>query len=140
MNWSKINWSVAVWLGLAVLVSRIPQKPFYFGFIPHLNAFCGLIFLFVTGLVGIGRTIKAELLAYDPETTAAAKRVNEQIKLVATTINTVAVALASAFAIADWARNDEPDFTLMLISAAVALHFHTQARSLLGLLKDESAR
>ena len=140
MNWTRINWAVIGWMVAAVVMSRIPNQPMYFGIVPRLNALSGLLFLFVSALVAIGRMVRHEVTSYTPANAVAAKQVNEQIKLTATTINAVAIAIASAFAIAEFARNDNPNVTLLLIYAGVALHFHSLARALLGLLKDESAR
>lgn len=140
MNWTRTNWAVIAWFFAAVLASRIPNQAVYFGAVPRLNALCGLIFLFVFGLYAIGRTVRHAVTSYMPADSVAAKRVNEQIKLTATTINAVAIAIASAFAITEFARNDNPDVTLLIVYAGVALHFHTQARALLGLLKDDSVR
>ncbi len=140
MSWTRINWAVIGWFVAAVIVSRIPNQPVYFGIVPRLNALCGVIALFVFALHAIGRTVRHDVTSYTPTDAVAAKQINEQLKLTATTINAVAIAIASAFAIAEFARNDNPNVTFLLIYAGVALHFDTQARALLGLLKDESVR
>lgn len=140
MSWTRIDWAVIGWFVAAVIVSWIPNQPAYFGIVPRLNALCGVIALFVFALHAIGRTVRNDVTSYTPTDAVAAKQINEQLKLTATTINAIAIAIASAFAIAEFARNDNPNVTFLLIYAGVALHFHTQARALLGLLKDESAR
>lgn len=137
MNWNRINFLVGAWIVAAIVVSRIPASVVA-PFLDWREATAGVVFIFVAGLRYIASALKAETEAFDPPTPHAAKRLNEQLKLSATSINAIALALATGYSLTQFFKESRPDVTMMIIYAAVAMHFHIQARALLGLMKDES--
>ena len=75
---------------------------------------------------------------FQPRTVLEAKRANEQIKSLSTAIN----ALAAGGAVAVTAKQmteSVVNYPVIIIAVGLAVWVHTGARSLLSLLKDESA-
>lgn len=84
--------------------------------------------------------IQALLDKFQPENSLEAKRFNEQVKLLATMLNTVAAAAVSVLAISEIAKHPaEPDMLLIVFAIGAGLWVHMGARGLLLHLKDESA-
>lgn len=138
IDWKPVHRASMAIMGAAIVVCLIPNKPMYLGFVPRLNAICGILFCFYMAMRGTAILLAAKVVAFEPSSSLAAKRANEQIKLVSTTINSVALATAAAFAITEFAKEDEPNYLVMMMYLTIALDFHHRARSLLGLLKDEA--
>ena len=138
IDWRPVHRASMAIMIAAIVVCLIPNKPVYLSFIPRLNALCGVIFFFYMAMRKTALVVVAEIERFEPPPGLAAKRANEQIKLVSTTINSVALATAAAFAITEFAKEAEPNYLMMMMYLAIALDFHHRARSLLGLLKDES--
>jgi hypothetical protein len=101
MNWSPSNWRLAGLLLLAFLASRIPIQPLYFGLLPLVNAQAALAYVITGLLMGTLRFTASEIDRYELENPLAAKRVNEQIKLMATLCNTLAAAVVSIVALSE---------------------------------------
>ncbi|WP_198353576.1 hypothetical protein [Sphingomonas sp. MA1305] len=86
-------------------------------------------------LSGIQRVIDN----YSPIDALDAKRLNEQVKLLATMMNTVAAASVSVLAISEIAKNPtRPNMLVIAISIGFALWVNMGARGLLLHLKDEN--
>ncbi|MBD2842238.1 hypothetical protein IB285_08225 [Erythrobacter sp. KMU-140] len=75
--------------------------------------------------------------AFNPPTPLDAKRANEQVKALANAINAIAAAALIAVCVKQLPL-DEPNYTLIVITAGFAFWVHTGGRNLLGRLKDES--
>jgi hypothetical protein len=125
-------------MAAAIVICLIPNKPIYLGFIPRLNAVCGVVFCFYMAMRGTAQLLAKTVVTFEPRSGLAAKRANEQIKLISTTVNSVALATAAAFAITEYAKETEPNYLIMMMYLTIALDFHHRARALLGLLKDEN--
>ncbi len=138
IDWRPVHRASMIIMGAAIVVCLIPNKPMYLGFVPRLNAICGIVFCFYMAMRGTGFLVASVIRAFKPSTGLAAKQANEQIKLVSTTINSVALATAAAFGITEFAKESEPNYFLMMVYLTIALDFHHRARALLGLLKDEN--
>jgi len=83
--------------------------------------------------------IQRLLDGFVPENALEAKRLNEQIKLMATMLNTVAAAAVSVLAIAEIAKQpQQPNMTLIACAIGLGIWVQMGARGLLLHLKDES--
>lgn len=77
------------------------------------------------------------IIDFVPRTALEAKRANEQIKSLSTAINALAAGSAVAVTVKQLSEV-EPNYPLIIIAVGLGVWIHTGARSLLGLLKDES--
>lgn len=138
IDWRPVHRASMAIMAAAIVICLIPNKPIYLGFIPRLNAICGVVFCFYLAMRGTALLVASRIAAFAPQSGLEAKRANEQIKLVSTTVNSVALATAAAFAITEFAKEAEPNYLVMMMYVTIALDFHHRARALLGLLKDEN--
>ena len=101
--------------------------------------------LFWTGIVSIigwrlMSGIQGLLDRFKPDSALEAKRLNEQIKLMATMLNTVAAASVSVLAISEIAKQPQnPNMLLITLAIGLGLWVHMGARGLLLHLKDDAA-
>ncbi len=101
--------------------------------------------LFWTGILSIVgwrlmSGIQNQLDRFTPDSVLEAKKLNEQIKLMATMLNTVAAASVSVLAIAEIAKQPKNPNMLMIAGAiGLGMWVHMGARGLLLHLKDDTA-
>jgi len=137
INWRMPNFLTFVLFAFLLYVSQVPKKDLYFGHVPH-----DLPSSMVASLVGLMTNKITKFYGYrieefQPATALEAKRANEQIKSLATAINSVAAGGAVAMTVKQMA-DAHPNYGLVVFAVGLAVWVHSGARNLLGLLKDES--
>ncbi|APL95987.1 hypothetical protein EWH08_11055 [Sphingobium indicum] len=137
--WRRANLFVFMFIVACAVVHMIPERAVWFGLMSGENL---RLTLTVAGSVYISRLADYFIRAieqYQPCTPIQAKRANEQIKLTATFANIIAGALISVVALRQSISSASSAqgisaFTAMLFAALI----HMGARSIVGLIKDES--
>ncbi len=138
VNWRGPNWWTIAAVGIALALTRIPPHQHMFGrdLGPNIAALVGWF-----GAIMIRRIVASYGKAIDefePATALQAKRANEQIKLVATLVNSAAGAAVTVFALSELVKGNDTNYVQIIFATGLALWIHTAARSLLGKLKNEA--
>lgn len=132
--WRKINLATWSYFLFCVVVIAVSDRT-YFNL--HLREL-------VPAALGVGFGRLTEHIGnlidgYAPSGSLDAKRTNEQIKSLSTTINALALGGVSILVLADIAKEPmSPDWPKIALASAAAIYIHHGARRLLGYLKDET--
>lgn len=137
MSFRNTNWALAA-LAIIFAVSVILPE---FKFPSWLGG--GSSFALAGSMIGwaMQRTTRAateDAARYRPSSVIDAKRANEQIKLVANSMNVVALAAIGFYVIQGLPSATTADRILTALVLVLALSVHVDARRLMGMLKDES--
>lgn len=136
INWLGPNAWVIGFLLICAAVSRIPVQASY-GWFSDIRLISIITLALVMLLKRVFESFTRAVGGFEPRTPTAAKRANEQIKLIATLLNATAIGGVAVTALSEMLTKDFPDGTKIVLGLAFAYWLHGHARAILGHLKDE---
>jgi hypothetical protein len=136
-KWRLVNLTATLFVVMCTLVSTIPARPLWFGFVTDQNMQTALSVLAGIAIYRLTKGYVAAIESYTPSTPLQAKRANEQIKLTANFANTIAAAWIGVVALSQLIKK-EPDFFVISITVMISGFIHGGARNMVGLVKDEA--
>lgn len=139
IKWRIANLYVLAFIVTGLVLSIIPARPLWFGFVTDraMNGFLSV--LSGAAIHYITKALVQAFAEYTPATPLQARRANEQIKLMATFSNAIAVAVIAILAIGQLVRDAGPDYFKLSMGVMISVMIHAGGRNLVALLKAEKA-